>query len=108
MQLQFIEPEIIDFNSKEEQPASYVRRTFVIAYDKTVARAVLTATALGVYIPYVNGQRCSDELLLPGVTDYNQRLQYQVMDVTNSVRSAHLLRRPYGMWWQPSMWPPPA
>lgn len=85
MRLQFIEPEIIDLNYKEPQPASYVRRVFETAPDKTVARAVLTATALGVYIPYVNGQQCSDELLLPGFTDYNRRLQYQVMDVTDLI-----------------------
>ena len=39
-------------------------------------------TAKGVYEAHINGQRVSNQLLTPGWTDYNTRIQYQTYDVT--------------------------
>ena len=76
---QFIEPEL-EFDPKDRQPASYVRRSVEIT--KPVTKATLEMTALGVYIGYFNGHRLSDQELLPGYTDYRFRVQVQRYDVT--------------------------
>ncbi|MEW1722426.1 alpha-L-rhamnosidase [Streptomyces sp. NPDC093109] len=62
-------------------PAAQLRQEFRLP-RKSVARARLYATALGVYEAYVNGQRVSEDRLAPGWTDYHKRVQYQTYDVT--------------------------
>src|SRR5215204_868635 len=61
-------------------PSPYLRREFPL--DKTVRRARLYATARGVYELSVNGTRVGEDVLAPGWTDYDSRLQYQTYDVT--------------------------
>ena len=61
-------------------PSPYLRREFPL--DKPVRRARLYATARGVYELYVNGTRVGDDVLAPGWTDYDRRIQYQTYDVT--------------------------
>jgi alpha-L-rhamnosidase len=60
--------------------APYLRKTFQAA--KTVKRARLYATALGLYELYLNGKRVGSDFFRPGWTDYHQRVQYQTYDVT--------------------------
>lgn len=62
------------------QPA-YLRKVFTIA--KPVKRAVLYATALGLYELYLAGNKVGDHEFAPGWTDYNVRVQYQTYDVTD-------------------------
>ena len=62
------------------QASPYLRGTFSI--DRTVRRARIYATALGVYELHVNGTRVSGDYFTPGWTDYHRRLQYQTYDVT--------------------------
>jgi alpha-L-rhamnosidase len=50
-------------------------------------RARLYVTALGCYEAHLNGQEVGDGVLRPGWTDYNRRVQYQVIDVTDTVRA---------------------
>jgi alpha-L-rhamnosidase len=57
-----------------------LRREFNLADQ--VRRATLSVSARGFYEMRINGHRVSDELLAPGYTDYNVRLQYQTYDVT--------------------------
>ena len=45
-------------------------------------KARLYSSALGVYVPYLNGKRISEDLFLPGWTNYFDRVQYQTFDVT--------------------------
>ena len=45
-------------------------------------KATLQATALGVYQAFLNGAATSDAQLLPGYTEYNERLQVHSVDVT--------------------------
>lgn len=75
----FVEPEW-EIDSEKEQPASYIRHSFLI--QKPVQGATLLITALGVYEAYVNGKRLGEQVLTPGFTDYNYRVQYQSHDVT--------------------------
>ncbi|MGZ0145582.1 family 78 glycoside hydrolase catalytic domain [Kribbella sp. WER1] len=51
-----------------------------------VVKARLYATAYGVYLPELNGQRVGSEELAPGWTAYQYRLRYQTYDVTELVR----------------------
>ena len=79
----FIEPEVDEFNPKMPQPASYIRRVFTV--KKAVAKAQLHMTALGVYRGFLNGEVLDEQLLTPGYTDYNFRVQYQTYDVTDRI-----------------------
>lgn len=58
----------------------YLRKT--VNLGKSIARARLYATALGLYEIHINGQRVGDILLAPEWTDYRKRIRYQVYDVT--------------------------
>jgi len=62
-----------------------LRRTFELPVDDDVAGARLYVTALGVYRPFLNGQRVGHDELTPGWTDYEQRLNYQIYDVTEQL-----------------------
>ncbi|MBC7804536.1 MAG: family 78 glycoside hydrolase catalytic domain [Akkermansiaceae bacterium] len=70
--------------SKNLTPPPYFRKTF--AAEKTVRRALLYATALGVYELSLNGKPVSDDVLSPGWTDYRKRVHYLTYDVTKLVR----------------------
>ncbi|MBA2470664.1 MAG: family 78 glycoside hydrolase catalytic domain, partial [Chloroflexia bacterium] len=66
-------------------PVSLFRRSFHI--NRPLVRARLYATARGVYEPRLNGSRVGDQVLAPGWTNYNRRLQVQAFDVTDALRS---------------------
>lgn len=68
----------------ESLPALMLRRGFDV--DKPVASARLYATSLGVYEVELNGKNVSDQVLRPGWTSYDSRLQYQAYDVTGLLR----------------------
>ena len=81
----FIEPELQAPSSEEVQPASYLRREFMVPQD--LRHATLRITGLGVYRAYLNGEAVDDQYLLPGFTDYRHRVQYQEYDVTDRLRA---------------------
>jgi alpha-L-rhamnosidase len=64
--------------------ASQLRKPFVA--DKPIRSARLYATALGLYEARINGRRVGSDLLTPGWTNYNDRVQYQTYDVTSLVQ----------------------
>jgi len=66
-------------------PAHQFRKEFSAA--KTVKRATLYATALGIHELYLNGQRVGDAMFAPGWTDYHQRAYYNTYDVTPLVKN---------------------
>ena len=66
-------------------PAPYLRREFEV--EKKVQRAVVYATAQGVYELHLNGQRVSDEVFMPGWTDYRKRVYYRAYDVTDMLQN---------------------
>jgi alpha-L-rhamnosidase len=65
-------------------PAHQYRKEFTAS--KTISRATIYATALGIYELYLNGQRVGDARFAPGWTDYHQRAYYNTYDVTSLVR----------------------
>lgn len=68
-------------------PAAQLRHEFRLRAGKTVARARLYSTALGLYDAWLNGGRVGEDRLAPGWTDYNKRVQYQTYDVTKQLKS---------------------
>ncbi|MEO6436140.1 MAG: family 78 glycoside hydrolase catalytic domain [Tepidisphaeraceae bacterium] len=62
-------------------PAPYLRREFSI--DKPVASARLYVTALGLHECEINGRRVSEDIFVPGRTEYTRRVPYHVYDVTH-------------------------
>ena len=62
----------------------YLRKSF--AAKSPVRRAVLYATALGLYEVHINGHRVGDHVLAPDWTDYRRRVRYQAYDVTSLVK----------------------
>ncbi len=64
-------------------PPRLLRGTF--APEKPVQRAMLYASALGIYDLSMNGVRIGDEFFKPGWTDYTKRVPYHAWDVTTAV-----------------------
>jgi alpha-L-rhamnosidase len=62
------------------RPSPYLRKTF--ASNKKIRSARLYITSHGLYEAFINGHKVGDAYLTPGWTSYNNRLQYQVYDVT--------------------------
>jgi alpha-L-rhamnosidase len=64
--------------------APLVRKGFTVS--KPVASARLLTTALGLHETRLNGAKVGSDVLAPGWTDYDKRLQYKVYDVTGQIR----------------------
>ena len=69
---------------KQYLPAPYLRKEFTVATG--VKRAIIYATAQGVYELSLNGQRVSNDVFMPGWTDYKQRIYYTAYDVTDLLK----------------------
>jgi alpha-L-rhamnosidase len=65
-------------------PTPMLRRAFRI--EKPIHSARAYVTSRGLYELHLNGRRVSDDVLTPGWTSYNKRLQYQVYDITPLLR----------------------
>ena len=72
------------WNEEQSLPAAMLRQTFRL--PGPVRRAVLYASALGLYELRLNGQRVGDHILAPEWTDYHQKAQYQGYDVAALLR----------------------
>jgi alpha-L-rhamnosidase len=72
-------------NPKPLPTPRYLRKSFAIAHP--VKRAVVYATALGLYQLRLNGQPVGDHILAPEWTDYRKRVQYQTYDVTAQLKT---------------------
>src|SRR4029453_10421389 len=77
----FISP--IDLGA-EDMPAPILTGTIDVPGE--IAKARLYATAHGIYVATLNGQRIDDSVLAPGWTSYENRLRYHTYDVTSLVR----------------------
>lgn len=64
------------------QPSPFFRKEFEL--KSNVKRAMVYATALGLYDLRLNGDRIGD-LFAPGWTDYETRVQIQTYDITDKV-----------------------
>ncbi|HOX38261.1 MAG TPA: family 78 glycoside hydrolase catalytic domain [Candidatus Brocadiia bacterium] len=65
-------------------PPPRLRREFTL--DKPIRRAVLYASAFGLYKAGINGKRVGEDFFTPGWTDYKKRVYYNTYDVTGMVR----------------------
>lgn len=54
---------------------------------KKIQSAIAYITAKGLYEAHINGQRVGNDYLTPGWTSYRSHLQYQVYDVTSSLKN---------------------
>ena len=79
----WIEPGFIEDSMM--RPSPLFRKEF--ATGKKVLSALAYITAHGMYEAQINGKRIGDAYLTPGWTSYNNRLQYQVYDVSALVRN---------------------
>ena len=65
-------------------PPALLRKEFPT--DKSVRRATLYATALGLYDFTLNGKHVGDDFFGPGWTDYAKRVYYRAYDVTKLIK----------------------
>ncbi len=79
----WIAPDLAE-DTTRSNPAPLLRTEFQLDGVVTSARAYVTA--LGLYEMQLNGKRVGDEMLAPGWTSYDKRLQYQSYDVTDLVK----------------------
>src|SRR4051794_37595374 len=75
----WIEPAEASVAPPGERPGYLLRRRFSVG--AVPARAVVHATAHGIYELFLNGVRVGDEELTPGFTANRKRLQVQSFDV---------------------------
>lgn len=79
--------------------STMIRKEFTV--PRKVARARAYVSGLGNYRLFVNGKPVGKDLLTPGWTDYNKRVQYQVYDLDDFVvrgkNAAGLILG--NMWW---------
>ena len=81
----------------------YLRKSF--KPDRTVRRATVYVTALGLYELRLNGQRIGDHQLAPEWTNYTKRVQYQTYDVTSLVhQGSNVLGAVLGNGWYCGGW----
>lgn len=73
------------------RPVIELRRAFTV--HTPPIRARLYATARGLFEAHLNGQRVGDHELAPGWTDYRDRIDYTVHDVTDLLRESDNLLR---------------
>jgi alpha-L-rhamnosidase len=65
-------------------PPTYLRKDFTVG--KEIKRALLHATALGIYEVSLNGQKVGKDYFTPGWTDYEKRIYYNTYDVTEMLQ----------------------
>jgi alpha-L-rhamnosidase len=65
-------------------PARHLRTEFDA--EQPVVRATAYATGLGYYEMYINGEKVSDRVLEPAVSDYRDHVLYGTFDVTAMLR----------------------
>lgn len=75
---QWIEPKQ---DTMRDGPAFMLRKEFSLSRNIASARAYVSAR--GLYELFLNGEKVGDEVFTPGWTDYDERIQYQVYDVTS-------------------------
>lgn len=68
-------------DDKYGNPSPYFRQTFTLT--KTVKKATLFASALGVYKIYINGASVGDDYLSPGWVNYKKKLPFVRYDITD-------------------------
>ncbi|MBQ8160748.1 MAG: family 78 glycoside hydrolase catalytic domain [Clostridia bacterium] len=78
----------------EEKGVSPVPMVFhkKIQYDRTIEKARIYATALGIYELAIDGEKVGNTFFAPGFTSYSHTLQYQVYDITQALKAGEYVR----------------
>ena len=79
-----IQPWGIIGNEDRRLPAPYLRREFTV--DKKVRRATVYVCGLGLFELYLNGQKMSDDVLSPALSEYDKRSFYLTFDATDQLK----------------------
>ncbi len=82
---------------QKNRPCPFFRTNFNTSKEIKSARVYITS--LGLYQLFINGEKISNDLFSPGWTSYNKRLQYQVYDVTNSIKKQNAVGAIVGDGW---------
>lgn len=64
--------------------ARYLRKNVVI--NKNILKATAFISGLGLYELHINGEKIGADVLAPGVSEYNKKVFYNTLDVTNSMK----------------------
>lgn len=78
------EPGTLVYADPSHAALPMLRKEF--AAEKKIEKAMVYATARGIFEMTINGQKVGDEFLTPGDMDFRQRILYQAFDVTGLVR----------------------
>lgn len=78
------DPLPVAFEEIKNGPVHQVRKEFKV--DGEVSTARLYMTAHGVYLPMLDGERIGCYELAPGHSDYQNRLFYQIYDITERLK----------------------
>ena len=68
-------------NKRDPHPAPMLRKAFVLNKKTTKARVYICG--LGYHVLFVNGEKVTDRVLAPAVAQYNERVYYETLDITN-------------------------
>ena len=82
---------------KEDTASPVFTKSFTV--NRSVAKARLYASALGLYEAEMNGEKIDDTYFTPGWTSYNKRLQYQTYAIENLHEGENELRFTLGKGW---------
>ena len=77
--------------------APVFRKEFAV--DKPIVSATLRASARGVYEAFLDGERVGEQVLMPGWTVYEKRIQFQEYDVTALIRKQNVLELQLARGW---------
>ena len=75
---------VADESSARRLAARWLRKEFPVS--RAVRRATVYFSGLGLSELYLNGQKVGEDVLSPGLTDYDKRVLYVTHDVTGLVR----------------------
>ena len=86
-------------SSPIDPASSVVRFEKKFTPKKAIKKAIVHASAMGVYTFSINGERVGKGVLAPGWTSYLHRTQYQTYDVTSLLRTQNDLSFGVGSGW---------
>jgi alpha-L-rhamnosidase len=75
----------IGFHQEHYLPARYLRKEFNL--QRTVKRATVYVCGLGLFELHLNGQKISEDVLVPALSQYNKREFYKTYDVTGQLQA---------------------
>ncbi|MBQ8849293.1 MAG: family 78 glycoside hydrolase catalytic domain [Clostridia bacterium] len=58
---------------------------------RSIAKATLRVSSLGIYRAAINGKKVGSQVLTPGLTSYDHRVQYQTYDVTDMLSKDNVI-----------------